>query len=213
MKEDRDFARTTITVPMELKKRMKRARALANWSSVACEAFEQKLEELGPIEEISTVEAAIERMKNMKPANDNSDSNSAEAGFEAGQKWAMNEASPQQLSRLEKFKADVGYSWDDHLKTPDGMRGLTECVKPHDEGAGEDFENRHGPSNRGVRRGGPGRGGHGRGGRRHRRGPGHRWHGRKIWRSILEARPEDRNFFPAFANGALDVWKQVKDKL
>ena len=198
MKEDRDFARTTITVPMELKKRMKRARALANWSSVACEAFEQKLEELGPIEEISTVEAA----------NDNSDSNSAEAGFEAGQKWAMNEASPQQLSRLEKFKADVGYSWDDHLKTPDGMRGLTECVKPHDEGADEDFENRGGPSNRRVRRGGPGRGG-----RRHRRGPGHRWHGRKIWRSILEARPEDRNFFPAFANGALDVWKQVKDKL
>ena len=47
-----DYGRTTITVPFELKKRMKKMRGQVNWSAVACEAFENKLEELGPVEEI-----------------------------------------------------------------------------------------------------------------------------------------------------------------
>ena len=46
----RNFCRTTITVPGELKKRMKRAGSKVNWSAVACEAFETKLAEIGPIE-------------------------------------------------------------------------------------------------------------------------------------------------------------------
>ncbi len=199
MKPDGDFARTTITVPMELKKRMKRARALANWSAVACEAFEQKLEELGPVEDISTIEAAIERMKEMNGPSDDVGSDSAKDGFEAGQKWAMNEASPDQLGRLEELQAGVN-DWHSHLKTPEGMRDLTQCVKPGNRKfGGGDFCG--GENHRGHRR----RNGKGQG-----RGQG--GHGRRVWRSILETRPQDRSFFPGFADGALDVWKQIKDK-
>ena len=38
-----DYARTTITVPLKLKRRMKALGNEVNWSAVACAAFEAKV--------------------------------------------------------------------------------------------------------------------------------------------------------------------------
>ena len=183
-----DYGRTTITVPFELKKRMKKVRGQVNWSAVACEAFEAKLEELGPVEEITSIEDAAKRMK----AIDERESRQGfdENGKSAGIQWAMNYARPNQLRRIEEFKASMAVElWEDLMCSREGAIELAKLIEPRAQEPG--------PSNQRTRRRGP---------RGHSRG--HR--PLEVWRSILENRPDHPRFFLGFAEGTLEVWDQLK---
>ena len=196
MNQDRDYGRTTITVPRELKNKMKQVGAYVNWSAVACEAFEKKMEEIGPVEEISTIDGAIERFKKINSSAVRGASPASSSGFEAGQRWAMNQATQEQLLGLDELRSGIPNSqWADFIRSPEGFRSLTECVND-EEG---DHRGRH----------------HRRGYRRWPDGIDMEQPGRfrTAWRSILDRRPDSPDFFATFAEGALDVWKKIKDKL
>lgn len=247
-----EYARTTITVPKKLKKQMKRAGAQTNWSAVACEAFEAKLEELGPIKEVTSIDDVVARMKSTTEAIDGSRDDAIAEGFEAGKYWAMNSALPDQLKRIEEFKTKIGEGhpgWDEVMSKPHGRNRLAACiVKGHPEpsvefgdGLGGWQQGHRGPRG-GRHRRGPGhgpRGGRRRGGPEGRHRPRRdaqpevpnpsggqpdagrlqRWkqqsahQARIVWRSLLNERPSHPVFFLGFANGALEVWDGVKDKL
>ena len=215
----RDYGRTTITVPWDLKARMKKARAQVNWSAVACDAFEQKLEELGPIEDITSLEDTVQRMKATGEACSPSNPEASESGLQAGKHWAMNFARQGQLQRIEELrdKNIAKDSWESLMNSGEGWKHLTECLAPrlkrtkgqHRNGPGEredddsfeDIEARPGRhrNRKRCRPMGPG-GGRGR----------HPY--REVWRSILNERPDHPGFFLGFATGALEVWDQIKDQ-
>lgn len=154
-----------------------------NWSAVACDAFEAKLEEMGPIEEITSIEGALKRIKNISVEKDQNYEQGLSSGEEVGRHWALNTATPEQLKRIEELKAkiedDSDTQWNEYLTEGHGRRRLAKCV-----GFGMDFSDQffggrgrgeHGPkSGRGRgsgprRRGHGGKGGHGRGGHGARR--------------------------------------------
>ncbi|SMP63452.1 hypothetical protein SAMN06265222_10880 [Neorhodopirellula lusitana] len=183
MKKNNNFSRTTITVPHDLKKRMKRTGSQVNWSAIACDAFETKLEEIGPFEEITTIEATVERLKALAAEAESAESAPLEqspAGDAAGRHWAMNLATVQQLSALEDFHTEVTPEcWGDFLSTRDGWIEMTRRIaddetfgfagpdeEPDDEPGRGRHRRGHGPGHDGPGRGrgGPGRGGPGRGG-------------------------------------------------
>lgn len=200
----RDYGRTTITVPFELKERMKKARAHVNWSAVACEAFEQKLEELGPIEEITSVKDALKRMQNLKESSPSRER--SPTGREAGTYWALNFARPGQLKRIEDFRnAMTNSEWEELMTSREASRELAKCIVPRDWTGPRPGRGREGRGRAGA---GPGR--HRRPRMKGDHGPGPE---RDVWRSILDRRPDHREFFLGFAEGALDVWKQIKDQL
>jgi len=198
-----DYQRTTITVPRELKQRMKLAGTRVNWSAVACEAFEQKLDELGPIETITSIDDAVERMRSAQ-SQPVSQPPVDRAGQEAGKHWALNFAIPAQLKRIEALKNELsGDDWIDLMLSREGPRELAQCIEPSLESGSK----RRPPPRRRPRGADsskrPARG----------RGPDHRYPEREIWKSILDRRPESPHFFLGFAEGALEIWKQIKDRL
>ncbi len=96
---DGDYARTTITVPKMLKRRMKLQGLQVNWSAVACAAFRAKLEELKEKQQgvqagcaSMTKEQAIERLRLLKQGAPTAACSSP--GYVAGQAWAMKHAHP-----------------------------------------------------------------------------------------------------------------------
>jgi hypothetical protein len=199
-------------VPWELKERMKTARAYVNWSSVACDAFEQKLAELGPIEEINSVEGALARMKFLQKEGSGTSDSGCQSGKESGIHWALNLAGPSQLQRIEDFRDQIpDDQWEAYMYSRDGWVELGKCIEPrrdHRRGPGqksieaepfpdeqwEDLDRTPGRHRRSRRGKGPGR-------------------EMDIWRSILDRRPEHPGFFLGFAEGALEIWKQIKDQL
>lgn len=195
----RDYGRTTITVPFGLKARMKQVGAEVNWSAVACDAFEQKLAEIGPIEEITSVESAIKRMKSL-PKNPGSPDGDCQSGKEAGIHWALNFARPDQLARIEEYRDGISdQDWEPLLMSREGWRELARCIEPHPRPRSFPDDLGRRPKNTRRHRHQP----------RGERGPGSE---KEIWQSILDRRPDHPGFFLGFANGALEIWKQIKDQ-
>lgn len=207
----REYGRTTITVPLELKKRMKQARAHANWSAIACDAFEQKLAELSPIEDITSVEAATKRMKSLNQRGPESIEGVCQSGKEAGTRWALNFARPSQLERIEDFRNEVpDDQWDELMTARDGWQELGRCIERQPGPGPHSFEHFANGDSWDEVTGRPSR--HRR--RRMRKIPGQKLRGETdIWRSILDHRPDHPEFYLGFAEGALEVWKQIKDQL
>lgn len=196
----KDYGRTTISVPMALKGRMKKARARVNWSAVACDAFEQKLSEIGSIEEITSIDAAFERMKGLKAAGATQEN--PPSGEAAGTRWAMNYSRPSQLERMEAFRNGMSQvKWEQLLTSPQGSEELAHCLVPSatQSSATPEPEGRTPGKHR----------------RRPRLGNGHRGSDshNDVWTSILGQTPDDPKFFLGFANGALEVWRHIKDRL
>lgn len=168
-----EYGRTTITVPSELKQRMKAVGDYVNWSAVACKAFDAKLNELLQQEEIENLDQVVERMR--KLTAERSDSEECRTGFETGKRWAMNRATPTQLASLEAFRDEMSESeWRDTLNRRGGVRKLTRCLMQEEPERGR---------------------------------------GRRFWKEILDEKPEHPDFFIGFADGALDIWKAVKDRV
>jgi len=95
--DEAGFARTTISVPAPLKARMERV--TVNWSAVASEAFEQYLRRM-PLREVTMSEdEAIERLRRLKDQGPPG----ADPATAIGRRWAMADAHPQELERLREY--------------------------------------------------------------------------------------------------------------
>jgi hypothetical protein len=92
--------RMSISIPEALKARMDRVREDVNWSSIACRAFEQKLGEIASRKERKNMTDLIERLRASKLQQE---SDLFKDGFEWGKEWAKNEATAKQLERLERM--------------------------------------------------------------------------------------------------------------
>jgi hypothetical protein len=91
--------RMNISVPRELKARMD-AEEGVNWSAVASGAFEGKLLEVASKKGVEDMDDVVARMKAAEQLESKED---YKAGFDAGQAWAKETATPKELRRVEKY--------------------------------------------------------------------------------------------------------------
>ncbi|HEY5789574.1 MAG TPA: hypothetical protein VIX81_03055 [Gammaproteobacteria bacterium] len=97
------MARTTISLPDDLKRRMEAVEERVNWSAVATEAFAAKLHELGRQRRDLQLEEVIERLRQTR---DREAPSEYRQGYAAGREWAMRHASYAELGRLKRL-----YDW------------------------------------------------------------------------------------------------------
>jgi hypothetical protein len=185
------YVRTTITIPHDLKRRMERERTV-NWSAVACDAFEAKLSELSSqpgaaMSDNPSVDDAIERLRRLKDLPEAGDSpRDFESGFQAGRRWAMATATPQELGRLESFSQQAASQWPllDTRRGKEVLKKIAQVVTGLDTPVRE-----MGKFPRGLRDFWP----------------------MKV--GLLE-RPDDcLSFARGFCDGAMQFWKDAKDKI
>jgi hypothetical protein len=171
-------ARTTITIPPDLKARMEAVEEPMNWSAIACTAFEQKLAEITKRRGAKDMKEVIDRLRASKQKHENEQYN---GGHEAGQEWARNEAEAGELIRLEKFHDACGPSdWGRFFWTSDrdaygAAENLVFRIWPDDD------RDRDAASN--------------------------------FWESQGHEEYPDDEFVRGFAEGALEIWDQVKNQL
>jgi len=114
------MARTTISVPDDLKKRMDRVKEPVNWSAVAAKAFDLKLGELARNRKEKTMDSVVERLRASKIQHVNA---VERLGREAGRMWASNVAEYDELEHIadidtnEWFNGEpmAPYGWCDYL--------------------------------------------------------------------------------------------------
>jgi hypothetical protein len=106
--------RTTISVPLDLKKRMDKVKDPPNWSAIASEAFETKLAEIASQKEKKTMDDVIQRLRGsrIKHAGD-----AYYNGILAGKTWAKEIASAGELSRLERANDEQPAGWPEIKRT------------------------------------------------------------------------------------------------
>jgi hypothetical protein len=100
--------RTTISVPLDLKKRMDKVKEDVNWSALACQAFESKLAEIAARKETKTMDDVIERLRGSLRQHE---TETYKEGFEFGQEWAQNTAEAGELKRLERAIEQHARDW------------------------------------------------------------------------------------------------------
>lgn len=121
--------RTTISVPRELKRRMKAVKEDINWSALACRAFEDKLAEIAAKRGKNAMADVIQRLRASKQRG-------ADAlyrqGHEDGRRWASEQAEYDNLVRLEQLYEEkrTGRDWEKFFDPRLGPDELTigECL-------------------------------------------------------------------------------------
>jgi hypothetical protein len=111
---DDKYARTTISLPPEVKAQMEMVEEPVNWSAVACRAFEDKLAEIAAQKEKKDMSDIVARLRASKRQSEDTH---YKEGFEVGREWAGDTAEAEELQRLESFAEDrVQYrDWDANL--------------------------------------------------------------------------------------------------
>lgn len=167
-----NYARTTISIPRPLKKRMKEAQHHVNWSAVACQAFRAKLDELEEVAEPQNIQQVVQRLRRQQRAG----AELSAGGRDQGRRWAMSRATLDELRRLEAFRVrHEDDAWRALLLGEDGWRELARQI----EGEGP----------RGIGK------------------------DKRFWKRAISVAPEGEAFFLEFADAALDVWREVKERL
>ena len=134
MSEMQGAVRMNISVPRELKERMDGIKEPVNWSSVAAEAFRQRILELTSKRKgLNNMEDVITRMKAAEEMESNSD---FKAGKKAGESWAKECATPRQLRRLDNMDYQTFFQGVPSDQT--GWGGVLLRII-----LGKDFENSH----------------------------------------------------------------------
>jgi hypothetical protein len=185
--------RTSISVPVDLKARMDAVEESVNWSAVDCQAFENTLAEMIRRKGARDMEDTIRRLRASKKQAD--DERYTE-GFEAGREWAASTAEAPELERLEKFR-------DDHRRRDEWRdRRWFSNGEDTDYTPGErlysiiDSEE---------------------GGLRYNERDGLRYASQEFWEAALGDKAEKLTVIPSlvrgFAEGALVIWDEVKNKL
>ena len=105
-------ARTTITVPADLKARMDQVKQPVNWSALACRAFEHKLAELITEKGTRNMSDVILRLRASKQRLD---SELYKEGKGNGEAWAKDEAEAEELQALADARYEAQDDWRDYL--------------------------------------------------------------------------------------------------
>jgi hypothetical protein len=171
-------ARTTITIPPDLKGRMEAVEEPVNWSAIACQAFEQKLAEFTKRRGARDMKEVADRLRASKQKHESVQYNE---GQEAGRQWAKDQAEAGELILLERWRDSCrSGEWSDCFAT-DGRSAYA---------ASEHFVFRIWPESDGAR-----------------------GDAQNFWEQQgCEDHPQDE-FVHGFADGALEVWDEVKDQL
>lgn len=99
------MARTTISIPDDIKAKMDQVEEPVNWSGLAAAAFRSKLSELAGRRRTEDLQGVVERLRASRLLEG---TGRLRAGHEAGTRWGSGAASVSQLRRLEAaFHPDV----------------------------------------------------------------------------------------------------------
>jgi hypothetical protein len=103
-KKRRGFVRTTISLPADLRRRMKACGEEVNWSAVAARAFAAELGRINTHKEDVRLEDVVARLRS---SQGNSRSELFHRGRQQGEKWAQRQATAAELHRLWATRRDV----------------------------------------------------------------------------------------------------------
>jgi hypothetical protein len=158
-----------------------------NWSAVACRAFEQVLADIIKRKGARDMKDTIQRLKASKHKVNET---RLKEGFDAGQRWAQNSAEADELERLSGFYESChrdSWGWE-------GLFDLPECASAYSAAERIAF----------VILGGEHDGDRG--------AASDFWEEAVDWEEAVERKDHPANeFVRGFAEGALEVWDQVKD--
>jgi len=97
-----------------------------NWSAIACQAFEVKLAEITAQKGARTMQDVIERLRVSKRQAGTED---YKAGYQEGEDWAKSSAEARELGRLEEMRQRLAtepiYGWDFFFDSTQGDRSYT----------------------------------------------------------------------------------------
>jgi hypothetical protein len=156
-----------------------------NWSAVACRAFESHLLALQSKKGVKDMKDVIERLK---AAAEIEASEVYQAGREAGETWAKEDATPKQLRRLTEYTDGI----DNEPSAPDWWDVDYPHVRVAATYAFAFAALGVNPLNGDVEE------------------------AQAFWSQALgdnAERIEDGDFLHGFGDGAADVWRQVEDRL
>jgi hypothetical protein len=184
-------ARTTITVPPDLKARMEAVEESVNWSAIACQAFEQKLAEIIRRRGVRDMKEVVARLRASKVRVG---SELYQRGVEVGKAWAMNHAEADELSRLSEFHRECensSWGWDGFFDLPEAASAYGNGERIAFAILGEDYDGDRSAAEEFWDRAAD--------------------FTRDRWRE--EGELIDRFFVQGFADGALLIWSQVEDEI
>ena len=229
------YERTTITVPTELKEQMKELGRDINWSSVACQAFESKIDAIRESQK-KQLEHAIIRLRGEK--GDRTGGAVFDEGRSAGRQWAIERASIESLQSLAEKRTSMSKAeWDALFESEDAIDTIGNLL--HEEIVFQDelYEQavsiiiKHGKGSVSLLQRELSIG-YGRGARlidlMEADGVVGPYNGAKsravivterepsaaLWKSVLERVPPiDPDFYAGFVDGAIEVWSTVREAI
>ena len=111
-KKKPSVARTSVSLPAGLKRRMDKVKEPVNWSALACRAFENELADIASKKEKKDMNDVVDRLRSSLRGNEEK---AYKEGFAFGQWWASHRAEASFLQRLErlhgKLEYDTSYGW------------------------------------------------------------------------------------------------------
>jgi hypothetical protein len=142
-KKRRGFVRTTISLPADLRRRMKACGEDVNWSAVAARAFAAEIARLSTQKNDVQIEDVVARLRGTQHQ---SRSELFHQGRLQGEKWATRQATAAQLQRLWAARRDAkrqtGTNAENWLAAVDNKRPPAEVVT---QLVGHQKIGRHGP--------------------------------------------------------------------
>jgi hypothetical protein len=128
-KKRRGFVRTTISLPAELRRRMKACGDDVNWSAVAARAFAAEVARINTQEDDVRLDDVVARLRSTQHQ---SRSELFHQGRLQGEKWAARQATAAQLHRLWAARRDAqrqtGTNAENWLAAVDNKRPPAEVV-------------------------------------------------------------------------------------
>jgi hypothetical protein len=94
-------ARVNVTVPRDIRDRMKAAGDAVNWSAVAAEAFRRALLDLESRKGVRTMDEVVERLRASRAK---ARSEKYQQGLAAGERWAREDAEADELQALDRWQ-------------------------------------------------------------------------------------------------------------
>jgi hypothetical protein len=162
---------------------MEKVASELNWSALACRAFEKALGEIATNKEEKNMADVIERLRATR--NEAADE-AYQTGIEAGQEWAKDTAEVKELRNLERLRDKLQNDWASYFGSA-GSPPYSTCHRLAFAIQPEHDRDREMAD--------------------------------EFWSCAVgddgetEANIQDDSFLRGFADGALDIWKNVKDKI